>query len=148
MPRIQTLSDSNTLDINSEVTSRNILWSDFSLSMIPSVFTKDITRLTDLDALSQSVKNLILTRRGERPFSPNLGSDIYALLFEPIDKFTSIDMRDAIIETLANYEPRVDIIDLVVSGEEDKNRYSVTLAYKAKNEEVAREISFYLDRVL
>ena len=88
MARTQTKSDVSGKAI---ITSRSVLYSDFDLAFIKHPNTKDVTILKDLDSVKQSIKNLILTSRGERPFNPNLGSGIRALLFEPADFFTSID---------------------------------------------------------
>ena len=71
MARTQTKSDASGKSI---ITSRSVVYSDFDLSFLKHPNTKDITILKDLDAVKQSIKNLILTSRGERPFQPTLGT--------------------------------------------------------------------------
>lgn len=144
MARTQTKSDASGKSI---ITSRSVLYSDFDLAFLKHPNTKDITILKDLDSVKQSIKNLILTSRGERPFQPTLGSNIRALLFEPGDYFTEFDLKEAIEETVLNFEPRVRLLNVDVSGEEDYNRFRVSIEFQMITSLQSGSTEFYLERV-
>ena len=69
----------------------------------------DIVSLRNENAIARSVRNLILTIPGERPFNPVLGSNVYKLLFENFDSQTAFAIRTQIKNTINNFEPRVKI---------------------------------------
>lgn len=145
MPRTQVLSD---LDVNrAKVTARDSLYSDFDLAFTPNPNTGDIGKLYDINSIKQSVKNLVLTSRGERPFNPLLGSDVRKLLFEPVDTFTAYDLRDAIITVLNNYEPRIRLIEVTVEGDIDSNRYHIDIEFQIRSSLAVGEVNFYLERI-
>ena len=106
-----------------------------------------LTILKDLDAVKQSIKNLILTSRGERPFQPTLGSNVRALLFEPADYFTEFDLKEAIEETVLNFEPRVRLLNIDVTGEEDYNRFRVSIEFQMVTSLQTGSTEFYLERI-
>ena len=146
MAGILVASDTNILGRKSAVVSRRKLYSDLDVSLSRDV-TRDITSLKDIDAVKASVKNLILTSFGERPFQPNLGSAVKGLLFEPADRISISILKDSIYSVLEKNEPRVDSITIDVTDESENNRYVVDLGFRviSLNQEV--DISFYLQRV-
>ena len=146
MARTQTRSDASGAS-KASITSREILYSDFDLSFIKHPNTKDVTILKDIDAVKQSVKNLVLTGRGERPFQPLLGSNIRKLLFEPVDEFTALDIEEQVRTTLDNFEPRIKILDLQVISEPDNNRFKLSLEFQMITNLNTGSVSFYLERV-
>ena len=94
------------------------IYSDFNISFEPNPLSKDLEIVTDEYAVSQSVKDLILTSYYERPFQPSIGSDIRRLLFEPMDSITirvlaqSIkDVIDQFVYTSTNYGPNKELLD-------------------------------------
>jgi phage baseplate assembly protein W len=78
---------------------------------------------------------LLLTRKGERPFQPDLGSGLQDLLFEPMDYGTSALIKKEVIETLTKYEPRIIITNLICTPDFDNNGYSVELEYSIRGRE-------------
>lgn len=145
MPRTQQLSD---LDISkAKVTSQSSLYSDFSLVFAPNPNTGDIGKLYDINSIRQSVKNLVLTNMGERPFNPFLGSKVRSLLFEPVDTFTAIDLQKAIEDVLNNYEPRIKLIEVEVTGDIDENRYQIDIQFQIRTSLDLGEVNFYLERI-
>ena len=93
----QTLSDFNTLGQKASNVSRLHAYSDLDLSLRLNQYG-DIVPLTDIDAVKNSVRNLVLTNFMERAWEPDVGSNIRALLFEPADKFTTTSLKNAISE--------------------------------------------------
>lgn len=146
MARTQTRSDASGVT-KASITSREVLYSDFDLSFIKHPNTKDVTILRDIDAVKQSVKNLVLTAQGERPFNPLLGSDIRQLLFEPVDDFTAFDIEEQIRLTIQNHEPRVNVLGIDVSPEEDNNRFRVSINFQMITNLDTGSVSFYLERI-
>lgn len=146
MARTQTRSDASGSQ-RASITSRKVLYSDFDLSFIKHPNTKDVTILKDIDAVKQSVKNLVLTAKGERPFQPLLGSNIRALLFEPVDDFTAFDIEEQVRLTLTNFEPRVKILSIDVLAEPDNNRFKLSIEFQMITNLETGGVSFYLERI-
>ncbi len=108
------------VDKNSKLVSRINEWSDFDFSFNINPNTSNLLLKKDVESVKQSLKNLLLTRKGERPFSPNYGSNLYNFLFDPIDIVTETLIREEISTSIRNYEPRVNLLNVLVE-EEGKN---------------------------
>ena len=80
-------------------------------------------------AISRSLKNLMLTNPGERLFNQNLGSKILGSLFENMDETSAFEVREEIINTVINYEPRVELKRVTVEPNYDANEFNVTIDY-------------------
>ena len=93
---------------------------DLSASFQNNPLSNDLITLKNENAIARSVRNLILTTQGERPFQPVLGSNVNNLLFENMDKLTAAALKDEIRNTIENYEPRVEINEIIV--EQDARR--------------------------
>ena len=76
---------------------------DIGVGFLLNAFTKDAAVVKNENAIKQSIKNLVLTQKGEKLFQPEIGSGVYELLFEPMDPFTADSIRDEIINTLGQY---------------------------------------------
>ena len=94
-------------------------YSDLDLNFTIHPVKKDINRNLGERAVINSVKNLILTNHYERPFQPNIGSNIRRLLFENLDNLTGTTIESEIRQTILNFEPRVNISKLNVVAEAD-----------------------------
>ena len=82
---------------------------DFAISFKSNPNTKDFSAVKNENAIKQSVRNLILTQFGERPYQYDIGSRVAGLLFEPFDVFLAEDLRDEIENTIKRLEPRVAV---------------------------------------
>ena len=102
---------------------------DVSMTFQANPLTKDIISLRNENAIARAVRNLILTARGERFFDPIYGSEVKKLLFENIQPETAITLRNDIREVIENYEPRVEVNDVIVEPDVDNNQYLVTIDY-------------------
>lgn len=129
------------------IVARNRSYSDLDVLFQPHPLFGDIIPLKDLDAIKRAVTNLILTDRGERPFQPDLGSNIRGLLFEPADFFTIEEIKTRIKRVLEKYEPRIDNIQVNVTDQSDENRYFVTLNFRIINVQEQVEITIPLERI-
>ena len=115
-----------------------------SFSIHPN--TKDLTVLTDIDAVKQSVKNLVMTNFTERLFEPNMGSNITGLLFEPANQFTEMALKDEVIRVLKEHEPRVGGVIVDILDNSDRNAYQITIQFNVVFSDQRQETNFYLER--
>ena len=120
---------------------------DIPLSFQKHPGTGDVRPLKDIDAVKQSVKNLILTNFGDRPFQFDVGSNVTSLLFEPASGFTAQAIKTEILECLRTKEPRVNGITVRVTDNSDRNAYVINLAYNVISLNLEVESSFYLRRL-
>ena len=102
---------------------------DLSASFQTSPLNNDLIALKNESAIARSVRNLVLTGRGERPFQPILGTGVSRLLFENMDKLTASAIRSELRTTIENYEPRVEINEIIVEPDPEGNAMDVTLQY-------------------
>ena len=102
---------------------------DLSITFKKHPVTDDLVTVKDKAAVAQSIKGLLLTRRGERPFQPDLGSGLQDLLFEPLDYGSGALIKKEIKETLNRYEPRISITKLMCYPDMSNNGYEVELEY-------------------
>ena len=102
---------------------------DLSASFQTSPLNNDLIALKNESAIARSVRNLVLTVRGERPFQPILGTGVSRLLFDNMDKLTASAIRSELRTTIENYEPRVEINEILVEADFEGNAFHVTLQY-------------------
>ena len=103
---------------------------DISASFQINPLNNDLIAVTNTTAISRSVRNLILTKKGERPFEPELGSGVYDLLFENMDNQTASLIRDEIFTTLKNYEPRIELSEVFVTPNFEDSSMDVIIQYE------------------
>ena len=102
---------------------------DINLSFKRHPVTNDVVTIRDEDAIKRSVKNIIFTILGEKPFQPNFGSVINESLFELNTSLNEVRIIDEITTALVNYEPRISNIDVTVSVYPDSNELNATVQY-------------------
>lgn len=122
-------------------------YTDLDLTFSAHPVTGDIIKNKNINAIIGSMKNLLYTNFYERPFQPQIGSNIRRLLFEPIDPFTTNSIATDIRSTISNYEPRVSIEAIDVTPDYDMNAYYVSLTFFLTNDPEPIQINFYLERV-
>lgn len=102
---------------------------DISLSMQVNPLTYDLIDIKNETAIARSVRNLVLTYPGERFFNQLLGSKVSQSLFNNIDSISSSVIEDEIRNTIQNYEPRVELISVDVSPNDEQYEFNVTIKY-------------------
>ena len=102
---------------------------DISMSFGSNPLTDDLIALKNENAIARSVRNIVMTLPGEKPFAPNFGSRVSALLFENMDEITSSLIVDEIRTPIDNYEPRVELQSVDVFPDFEGNSYDVTIIY-------------------
>lgn len=123
------------------------IYADFHKDLTVNPVTNDLARLLDEQAVKESLKNLLLTDRGERLMQPELGSDIRATLFENNTPAALIILKQQVTDTINNYEPRVTLIDVTVTSDYDENRVNVTIQFYIRNREVPITLTVFLERI-
>lgn len=119
---------------------------DISLSFDVHPVTQDITSLTNERAIIRSIRNLIQTIPNERFFNPDLGSNVRSSLFDFVDFGTASVIRDQILNTISNYEPRVRNVDVEVLPRPDLNEFEVTVIFDIIGQEIpTQQFSFILE---
>jgi len=109
------------------------IFSDLDFNFTAHPVTKDLTRRYGDNAIKNALKNLILTNNFERPFHSEIGSPIRRLLFEPATPLLAASLKQAIINTINNFEPRVELINVIVSVDEDSYSVGVSIEFQVIN---------------
>ena len=81
-------------------------YSDLDLFFAKKATSKDIRKVTDIQAVKRSVRNLVLTNHYEKPFHPEIGSGVRGILFEPMTPLTAYVLTRKIEDVIKNFEPR------------------------------------------
>ena len=102
---------------------------DISATFQINPINDDLIALKNENAIARSVRNLIMTVPGDKPFQPGVGSRVTEMLFENMDKLTANLIRSEIKNTLVNYERRIDVREVLCEPDYDNNEYNVTINY-------------------
>ncbi len=119
---------------------------DISATFQANPLNQDLVALRNENAIARSIRNLILTEPGERPFNPVLGSRVSSLLFETLDNQTAFAIKSEIINTIKNFEPRVTLNKVEVTPDFENNELHVSIRYNIVGIDVpGQELSFALE---
>ena len=119
---------------------------DLAISLKANPNTKDFSAVKNENAIKQSVRNLVLTQFGERPYQYDIGSRVTGLLFEPFDVFLAEDLRDEIYNTIQRLEPRVEVDAVNVREGIDENSIDLGIRYKIIGQQQSQTVEFLLER--
>jgi len=122
------------------------IYSDLDLTFTASPSTGDVSISYDEQSVIRSVRNLLLTNYYERPFQPTLGSNLNALLFEPISAITASSIETEITNVINNYEPRATIENVQVVAIPDANAFHVNLSFYIGNNTAPSAVNILLER--
>jgi phage baseplate assembly protein W len=120
---------------------------DLDLNFAIHPITKDVNIYKAEYAVINSVKNLILTNHFEKPFQPEVGSNIRRLLFENVDSIMAAQIEREIEETINNFEPRVQISSVIAIHAPEENGYKIRLEFFVINNPDPITINFFLERI-
>ena len=102
---------------------------DISMTFQSNPLTKDLIILKNENAIARSIKNIVFTIPGEKPFQPNFGSRITGSLFENIDDITALEIESELKESIQRYEPRVNLTKLKATPDIEGNGFDVVINY-------------------
>ena len=118
---------------------------DLSMTFQSSPLNDDLIALKNANAIARSLRNIVFTLPGEKFFNPNFGSRITESLFENIDEISATIIVDEIRESIDNYEPRVELMDVNVIPDYENNGFGVNIVYEIIGIEIpAQELQFVL----
>lgn len=120
---------------------------DLDLNFTVHPIRKDLNLHKGEMAIINSMKNLILTGHYERPFQPDLGSNVRKMLFENMDIVTAAALEREIEQVVRNYEPRVQLVGVSVSPNFEQNAFSVSMQFYTINRPEPVSITFQLERL-
>lgn len=130
-----------------QVKVSNLIYSDMFTNLDVHPNKLDLALHYNEDSVIRSIRNILLTDRGEKLFNPLFGSDIRALLFEHFSPQTESDLKHYIQLAIGNYEPRVNLIDVIVSALPDESAYVVTITFSVINRSDPITIDILLNRI-
>ena len=108
-----------------------ILYKDFDYNL-PKNTNLDFNFVENYESIHQSITTIIMTKKGSRTQfqNPYFGSNIHKILFEKMSLFTSIQIKNEIALALELWEPRIEIIEIIVDADQENNLYNVAIHYK------------------
>ena len=122
-------------------------YSDLDLNFTIHPVKKDINRNVGDMAVINSIKNLVLTNHYERPFQPDVGSNVRRLLFENMDNITASAIEREITQVIQNFEPRVIVQGIEITDDVDNNAYEVSITFQIIATEQVGTATIILERL-
>ena len=123
------------------------IYKDLNLDFQQNAATKDIQKITDVESVKRSVRNLINTNHYEKPFRPEVGSNLRAMLFELISPQMNHAISKEIDLMIANYEPRCRLVEVSSNPQIDRNAYAVTISFYVVNHPEPVVVESFLERL-
>ena len=108
-------------------------YTDLDLFFAKKATSKDISKVTDIQAVKRSIRNLVLTNHYEKPFHPEIGSGVRGMLFEPMTPITAHILTRKIEDVIINFEPRARLIGVNARPNLDRNEYECTIEFYVAN---------------
>ena len=108
-------------------------YTDLDLFFSKKATSKDISKVTDIQAVKRSIRNLVLTNHYEKPFHPEIGSGVRGILFEPMTPLTAHILTRKIEDVIENFEPRARLISVRALPNLDRNEYECTIEFYVVN---------------
>jgi len=130
-----------------ESTRSSKIYKDLNLGFEQNTATKDIQKIKDVEAVKRSVRNLINTNHYEKPFHPEIGSNLRAMLFELMTPQMNHVISKQIENLINNYEPRCNLVQVFTQPRLDRNGYSVQISFRVQNHPDEVIVESFLERL-
>jgi len=130
-----------------ESTRSSKIFKDLNLDFQQNSATKDIQKITDAESVKRSVRNLINTNHYEKPFHPEIGSNLRGMLFELMSPQMNHLISKQIENLINNYEPRCRLVQVHTQPEFDRNGYSVQISFYVQNYPDPVVVESFLERL-
>jgi phage baseplate assembly protein W len=129
--------------------ARNVRqYTDLDLFFGKKATSKDISKVTDIQAVKRSIRNLVLTNHYEKPFHPEIGSGVRGILFEPMTPLTAHILTRKIEDVIVNFEPRARLISVRALPNLDRNEYECTVEFYVVNTPTELvDLTIFLERL-
>ena len=132
---------------SNESTRSSRIYKDLNLNFEKNTVTKDIQKITDIEAVKRSVRNLINTNHYEKPFHPEIGSNLRAMLFENLTPQMNHLISKQIELLIRNYVPRVRLVQVNAQPSYDRNGYLATISFYVLNHPEPVVVENFLERL-
>ena len=132
---------------SNESTRSSKIFKDLNLDFQQNTATKDIQKITDAESVKRSVRNLINTNHYEKPFHPEIGSNLRAMLFELMTPQMNHVITKQIENLINNYEPRCRLVQVHTQQEFDRNGYAVQISFYVQNYQDPVVVESFLERL-
>ena len=109
---------------------------DISMSFQSNPLNNDLIAIKNVNAITRSIRNIVLTTPGEKFFDPDFGSNVTRLLFENVDDITASQIQEEIEFSINNYEPRVKLLSIKVNPDFDSNAFDTIITYEVVGADV------------
>jgi phage baseplate assembly protein W len=106
----------------------------------------DVKKDTDINAIFNSITNIILTTQGERRMLPTFASNIKRLLFEPIDEITARMIAESLLDAIKNWDNRINVTGFDIEPLYDENSYRCRLNFTIISSDNVESVNFILTR--
>ena len=123
------------------------IYKDLNLSFQQNTATKDITKITDVEAVKRSVRNLVNTNHYDKPFHPEIGSNLRAMLFELLTPQMNHMITKQIELLIKNYEPRCKLVQVNTQPMFDRNGYACSISFYVQNYPEPVTVESFLERL-
>ena len=123
------------------------IFKDLNLDFQQNSATKDIQKIKDVESVKRSVRNLINTNHYEKPFHPEIGSNLRAMLFELMTPQMNHVISKQIENLINNYEPRCNLVEVFTQPRFDRNGYSVQISFMVNNHQEPVIVESFLERL-
>ena len=123
------------------------IYKDLNLDFQQNTATKDIQKMLDVESVKRSVRNLINLNHYEKPFHPEVGSNLRAMLFELITPQMTHYIGKLISQLIQNYEPRCKLVQVNNMPDLDRNGYSVSISFYVVNHPEPVTVESFLERL-
>ena len=130
-----------------ESTRSSKIFKDLNLDFQQNTATKDIQKITDVESVKRSVRNLLSTNHYEKPFHPEIGSNLRAMLFELMTPQMNHVISKQIENLINNYEPRCNLTQVFTRPEFHRNRYAVEITFMVNNHQEPVIVESFLERL-
>jgi len=132
---------------SNESTRSSRIFKDLNLDFQQNSATKDIQKIKDVESVKRSVRNLINTNHYEKPFHPEIGSNLRAMLFELMSPQMNHLISKQIENLINNYEPRCNLVEVFAQPMFERNGYSVQISFMVNNHQEPVIVESFLERL-
>ena len=123
----------------------NRTYKDVAYSLFANPMSGDVGKKTGASAVKGAIYSILKTNFNERLFAPEFGTDIRALLFEQMNPITEERLKKEVESAVARHEPRAEVLGITVNGQEEQNRYEISVLFNVTSEAEPQKLTTYFD---
>ena len=132
---------------NNSLSLKDVVYSDLDIDFKVHPITGKLKVLKNAEAVKRALKNLILTKKFERPYEPLFGTNVVYSLFENFDNLTVTYLRNEIKQAIQNFEPRVTLNDIKIQADDDNNLLIIKIYFFVNNQTEPVELTITTERI-